>query len=416
MTDPISAPPKRNPQTRTPVPLVPPQARSRAALGLAVMAGQGRFALQVCAECGAVQYPPRDACHRCLSSDLPCQDVDPSGKLIAETTIRVSPDPYFRERMPWRMGAVRLSVGPSLNCHLHGEVSRGDAVRMCLKLDKAGQGVLVALPVEGSEYMQDDPLLRAMSCDPKHRRVLITDARSPLAGPLTEALLAAGAAHVFVGEPEAWRRWEGRQVFEDMENVSLMALDVTDASSVEKLSAEIGGKTDILINTAQFARPGGVMGEDTVFARDAMEVNTLGLMRLAQGFGPGMAARAQDGTNAATALVNILSVQALAPDTGFSAFSASQAAARSITQSLRAEFRPSGLRVMNVYTGAVEGDAWFQPVPPPKVTPKAIARSVVQGLVDGLEEVPCGDVARDIYARWQENAPLLEREMTGGGT
>jgi hypothetical protein len=29
---------------------------------------------------------------------------------------------------------------------------------------------------------------------------------------------------------------------------------------VKKLAAEIGGKTDILINTARFVRPGGVIG------------------------------------------------------------------------------------------------------------------------------------------------------------
>lgn len=264
--------------------------------------------------------------------------------------------------------------------------------------------------------MQDDHLLRAMSCDPKHRRVLISDARSPLALPLAKGLLAAGAAHVFVGEAEGWRRWAGRAAFEGMENVSIMALDVTDATSVERLAAEIGGKTDILINNAQFARPGGVMGGDTVFARDAMEVNALGLMRLAQGFGPGMAARTQDGTNAACAFVSVLNVQSLVADGRFSAFAASQSAARSITQSLRAEFRASGLRVMNVYTGAVEGDDWFQPLPPPKVAPKAVARAVVSGLVDGLEEVACGEVAKDILARREENVALLEREMTGGGT
>lgn len=415
MTEPLTSPPKKNPQKRTPTPLLPPATRSRAALGLGVMAATGRFGLQVCAACTAVQYPPRDACVKCLSHDLRWQDVDPAGKVLAETTIRVSPEPYFRERMPWRMGAVKLDAGPMLNCHLHGEFGRGDAVRMALKLDKAGQGVLVALPVKGSDLMQDDAVLRAMSCDPKHRRVLISDARAPMAMALTQALLDAGAAHVFLGEPEAWRHWPERAAFERMDNVSLLPLDVTDVSSVQKLSAEIGGKVDILINTASFTRPGGIMGNDTTFARDAMEVNTLGLMRLAQGFGPGMAARAQDGTNAAVAFVNILSVQALVPDAGFGAYGASQAAARSISQSLRAEFRASGLRVMNVYTGPGEDDPWFQPLPPPKVTPKAIARSVVQGLVDGLEEVACGDIARDIYARWQENALLLEREVTGAG-
>ncbi|MGB0412184.1 MAG: short-chain dehydrogenase, partial [Pikeienuella sp.] len=97
------------------------------------------------------------------------------------------------------------------------------------------------------------------------------------------------------------------------------------------------------------------------------------------------------------------------------AFGASQAAARSIAQTLRAEFRASGMRMMNVYIGPVEDDPWFQPLPPPKVTPSAIARTVVGALVDGLEEATCGDIARDVYARWQADALLLEREMTGGG-
>ncbi len=416
MTHSLPFPPKKDPQKRTAVPMLPPMARSRAALGLGVMAAQGRFGLQVCTQCQAVQYPPRDACVKCLGSDLPWQDVDPSGTVLAETTIRVSPDPYFRERMPWRMGSVKLGSGPVLNCHLHGEVGRGDAARMALKLDRAGQGVLIALPVRGSENMQDDPVLRAMSCDPKRRRVLVTDARAPMALALTQALLAAGATHVFLGEPEAWRNWPERAVFAGMENVSILPLDVTDASSIAKLSAEIGGKVDILINTASFTRPGGVMGNDTTFARDAFEVNTLGLMRVAQGFGPAMASRVQDGVNSAAAFVNILSVHALMPDPAYSAFGASQAAARSITQSLRAEFRGSGLRVMNVYIGAIEDDPWFQPLPPPKVTPNAIARATVQGLIDGLEEVTCGDIAKDIYARWLADAGLLEREITGGGS
>ena len=48
-------PPKRkDPQKRPPVPTLPPRARSRAALGLAVAAAEGRFALQHCDDCGAV--------------------------------------------------------------------------------------------------------------------------------------------------------------------------------------------------------------------------------------------------------------------------------------------------------------------------------------------------------------------------
>ena len=414
MTKDLPFPPKKDPQKRSRVATLPPAARSRAGLGLGVMAAQGRFALQTCADCGAVQYPPRDACSTCLSVDLDWRDINPAATVLAETQIHVSPDPYFRERLPWRMGSAQLAAGPVAVCHLHGEVARGDTVQMALKLDRSGQGVLIALPLKGSDLMQDDPVLRAMSADPKRRRILISDARSPVALPLAQALLAAGAAHVFVGEAESWLSWPGRTAFAALENVSVLPLDVTDASSVRKLAAEIGGKTDILINTATFTRPGGILGNDTIFARDGFEVNTLGLMRLAQGFGPGMAARVQDGLNSAAAFVNILSVQALVPDPRYGAFGASQAAARSISQSLRAEFRASGLRVMNVYSGPVD-EPWYQPLPPPKVAPAAIARAVVQGLIDGLEEVPCGDVARDHYARWLADASLLERELTGGG-
>ena len=415
LTDPLPFPPKKDPQKRSALPTLPPTARSRAALGLAAAAAEGRFALQHCSDCGAVQYPPRDACQRCLSAELDWQDTLTAAEVLAETVIRASPDPYFRERLPWRMGSVRLDVGPVVVTHLHGDVGRGDRVQMALKLDRAGQGVMVALPLKGCENMNDDPVLRAMSADPKHRRILITDARSPLAWPLANALLAAGAASVTLGESEDWRRWSGRGVLAGLDKVSLMPLDVTDASSVARAAAELGGKTDILINTAGFLRPGGVLGNDTGFARDGLEVNVLGLMRLAQSFGPAMASRVADGTNSAVAFVNLLSVQALMPDPGFGAFGASQAAARSLSLSLRGEFRASGLRVMNVYSGPAD-DEWHRELPPPKVSANALARAVVEGLQDGLEDVYCGDVARDIHARWIQDAKVLEREMTGGGT
>jgi hypothetical protein len=45
-------------------------ARSRIALGLTAAAAMGRFELQQCKDCGAVQYPPREACQVCLSTKL----------------------------------------------------------------------------------------------------------------------------------------------------------------------------------------------------------------------------------------------------------------------------------------------------------------------------------------------------------
>jgi uncharacterized OB-fold protein len=323
MTEPLAPPPKKDPQKRTRVPVLPPQARSRAALGLSCAAAEVRFMLQLCAECGAVQYPPRDACRSCLSTDLDWRDMPPDGELLALTAVHASPDPYFRERLPWRAGTVMLDAGVPVIAHVHGDVSRGARVRVVTRLDRAGQGVLVALPEQEVPHMADDPILRELTADPRHRRVLITDARAPEALPLARALKAAGAALIFLGESEPWRPWPARDAFAGIEGASLHPLDVTDTDSVRELVASIGGKTDILINTARFTRPGGVLDRgDTVHAREEMEVNYLGLMRLAQGFGPAMRARGADGLNNAAAWVNILPAHALAHDPGFASTTA----------------------------------------------------------------------------------------------
>ncbi|WP_428687276.1 SDR family NAD(P)-dependent oxidoreductase [Roseibium sp.] len=415
MTEPLQPPSKKNPQKRTPSPMRPPEARSRAALGLTAAAAEGRFALQVCEECNTVQYPPRDACRACLSTGLNWQDVSPAGRLLAETTVRTSTKLYFRERMPWRMGSVQLEAGPVVLCHVHGDCEQGGDVTILNRLDASGQGVLLAVPRDRKNHMEDDPQMRALSANPKHRRILITDLRNPNTPALVTALLGAGAAAVFVGESESWRPHPNRDALSSLEKVSLVPLDVTDTSSVERLAGEIGGKTDILINNARFLRPGGVLERgDTGFAREEMETNYLGLMRLAQAFGPGMCARTNDGVNSAVAWVNILSVFALSNTPDFGCFSASNAAAFSLSQSLRGEFRASGLRVMTVFAGP-DDDDWHQPLPPPKVTANALAKAVVGGLQQGLEDVWCGDVAKEIRERWRRDPKVLERELTQGG-
>ena len=415
MTIPLQPPPKKDPQKRTQLPSRPPETRSRASLGLSAAAAEGRFRLQHCDECGAIQYPPRDACSCCLSTELSWKDTASQGQILAETTVRASTKVYFRERMPWRIGTVKLDAGPVIICHLHNDCEPRSRVQLINRLDRSGQAVLLAMPLKREPYMEDDPQLRAMTSDPKHRRVLITDARNANAPALVKALLDAGAVTVFVGESETWRPYPERSALESLPNVNVLPLDVTDTSSVERLAGEIGGKIDILINNARFVRPGGVLERgDTAFAREEMEVNYLGLMRLAQAFGPGMCSRTADGVNASVAWVNLLSIYALSSSHSYGCFSASHAAARSLSQSLRAEFRQSGLRVMNVYTGPTEDD-WHQPLPPPKVTAQALARTVVQGLRDGLEEAFSGDIANDVYQRFRADPGVLERETTLAG-
>ena len=413
MTEKISRPKRKNPVLRTRLPTLPPAARSRIALGLTAAAALGRFELQQCRDCGTVQYPPREACQNCLSIRLLWKPQSGEGELVASTVLHHSNDLFFRERLPWRLGLVKLASGPTIVAHLHGDVSAAPTkVRVAVRLDRAGQAVLVALPDKETPDMADDRQLREFTCDPKFRKVLITDGKTATGQALVKALAAAGADLIWVGHCEPWKKFAGFDELKALPQVTLVPLDVTDSKNVRELAAEIGGKVDILINNAEYHRAFGISGRQGVeTARAEMDVNYFGLLRLAQEFGPAMRSRGADGLASAAAWVNLLSIYALANFPAHGTFSASKAAAQSLAQCLRAEMRPAGVRVVNVFPGPID-DEWNQLLPPPKVAPLALAGAVVKALRDGIEDVYPGDVAQEWLERWRDNPKALERELS----
>ena len=170
-------------------------------------------------------------------------------------------------------------------------------------------------------------------------------------------------------------------------------LDPTDPTSVSDLARRFGDKVDILVNNADYFRPGGLIaGSDASISRAAFETNCLGMMRLAAAFGPIMQARAAETGRAAAAFVNIISAWSLSGAPEYGAYAATQAALRSLSHGLRAQMRPSGLKVVDVLTGPID-DEWRQTIRPPKVAPAAIAAAVVAALRDGREEVVVGEIA-----------------------
>ena len=84
---------------------------------------------------------------------------------------------------------------------------------------------------------------------------------------------------------------------------------------------------------------------------------------------------------------------------------------RSLAQCLRAEMRPAGVRVINVFPGPID-DEWNQLLPPPKLAPETLSRAIVGALRDGIEDVYPGDVAQEWLARWRDNPKALERELS----
>jgi NAD(P)-dependent dehydrogenase (short-subunit alcohol dehydrogenase family)/uncharacterized OB-fold protein len=408
------APPKRkDPLRRTPPPTVPPSARSRVAQGLTSAAAHGLFALQRCEACGAVQYPPREACVACLSDRLRWRAVKGEGELLARTLIRHGQELYFRERGPFPIGLVRLDCGADAIAALHGDCGPAPArVRLRLALDRAGQALLIAVPEKDTPHMEDDPLIRETSSDPKFRKVLVTDAKTRTGRAVVEAMLAAGAALVFAGHAEPWKGSAHLEALRKLDKVSLVPLDVTDESSVIELAGSIGGKTDIVVNTAEHHRANPVSARGIETARAEMEVNYFGLLRLAQAFGPALAARAADGATHATAFVNVLSIHALSSFPPHGTFSASKAAALSLTQAMRAELQPKGIRIVNLFPGPID-DEWNELILPPKLSPEGLAAAIVDALRRGIEDAYPGDIAQDFIERFREDPKALEREIAG---
>jgi NAD(P)-dependent dehydrogenase (short-subunit alcohol dehydrogenase family)/uncharacterized OB-fold protein len=427
MTGSLETPRRTDNVPETRLPLLPPLARSRVALALTAAAALGRFELQVCRDCGTVQYPPREACHRCLSAKLDWKLQSGEGELISATTLYHSHSEFFRERLPWRLGMVRLDSGPTVIAHLPGDVPVGPTrVRVGVRLDRAGLAALIAFPPEATSTIAST-IMTEMTSDPKLRKVLVTEGTTAVGVALARACVAAGAATVWVGHAGSSKTVEE---LGGLERLTLLPLDLTSSESVEHVAAEIGTQVDIVINNAEFhGTQGGGASHEAAGARGAaglhgvetahaeMDINYFGLLRLVQELGPAMRSRAANSPSGMLAWVNLHSIYALTSLPGHETFCASKAAAYSLSQCLRAELQPVGIRVVNVFPGPVDA-GWSRAVPLPKIAPDALARAIVRALQDGVEDVYPGDVATEWLARWRENPKVLERELamsrTGG--
>jgi NAD(P)-dependent dehydrogenase (short-subunit alcohol dehydrogenase family)/uncharacterized OB-fold protein len=406
---------RKNPILRTPQPTLPPHTRSRVALGLTAAAARGALELQVCRDCAAVQYPPREVCSACLSSRLVWRPHNGEGELIADTVLHAAQELYFRERLPWRIGMVSLDGGANLVVYVHESV-RGTPCRIRVEaaLDRAGAAVLLAVPPDGSTDLSADPKLREMTCDPRGRKILVTDGKSALGQAVVRGLAAAGADTIWIGEAEQWKKIAGAAKLHDLPRVTVVPLDVTDSASVRELAGEIGAKVDILVNTADCHRTLTIGARGALDAAQLeMDVNYFGLLRLAREFAPLLKARAAAGPANAVAWVNVLSIFALSNYPPHGTYSASKAAELSLSQALRGDLYAAGVRLINLFPGPVD-DEWDQLELPPKLSPSALAAALVAALQGSMEDVYPGEVAQDWLARHRENAKALERELSEG--
>jgi len=407
------------PETAEAIAAIPRGGRSRVSLGFTAAAALGRFELQVCSQCEAVQYPPREACYQCLSERLVWKPQNGAGELLSRTVLHHSHDPYFGKRLPWHVGMVRLDCGPTVLAHLPAVAPKPPArVWVSARLDRAGQGVLVASETEDDVDLSNDCRLREMTSDPREANVLITDGRSAHSQAIVRALAAAGAGRIWVGmdyEGQVDQRRsastfraavEAPEVLRELPQVTCLRLDVTDNGCVREAASAVASEIDILINTAQVR---SLRSAD--LARAEMESHYFGLLNLAEHFAPAMGARAGPGQRLCPAWVNVLSLFALSCHPPWGTYSASMAAAHSFSQCLRAQLRETGARLVTVFPGPLE-EGRSLGIPQSKLSPSALAGSIVDALRRGVEEVYPGEVARE----WVEGVLDRRRVSDSGAT
>jgi NAD(P)-dependent dehydrogenase (short-subunit alcohol dehydrogenase family) len=224
---------------------------------------------------------------------------------------------------------------------------------------------------------------------------LVTGANRGLGARLVAGLLRAGAAKVYATSRtgEAAGRGDPR--------VQPLRLDVTDPASI----AAAPDVTVLVNNAGVLAFGSALTGDLAGFERD-MATNYVGTLRVTRAFQPALE------RNAPAAIVNILTLIALAPVGPMAGYSASKAAAHSFTQALRAELRDRGITVLGAYPGGIDTDM-LAGVDAPKAPPEVVAERVIASLAAGETLVFPDDNSAGAGSVYLSDPVKLEQMLAG---
>ena len=180
--------------------------------------------------------------------------------------------------------------------------------------------------------------------------------------------------------------------------VTPLKLDVTRPEDVGA-AARVAADVDLLVNNAGvadftgFLEPGAIDKAHAIF-----ETNFYGPVRMGQAFAPIL------GRNGGGAIVNVLSIASWITSPTLAVYAASKSAAWAFTNALRQHLRAQGTRVVALHVGFMDTDM-ARGVQSPKLAPAAVARTTLDGLEAGLEEVLADERTRAVKQSLSAAAP-----------
>jgi len=198
--------------------------------------------------------------------------------------------------------------------------------------------------------------------------ILITGANRGIGNALVEEALKRGAKKVYAGTRVLLNHPDKR--------VIPLTLDVTNMEQIKKAAGTIG-QLDMLINNAGVAYYDDL--SDSSVLEKHLAVNLYGTQNVTNAFLPAL-------KEAKGAIVNILSIMALAPLPPIASYSISKAAAFSMTQSLRAFLKGQGVSVYAVLTGPVDTEM-SRGLEVPKASPGSVAKNIFDGIANQEAEI-----------------------------
>lgn len=197
-----------------------------------------------------------------------------------------------------------------------------------------------------------------------------------------------------VRRPDELTRWA--EQFGD--RVLVLPLDVTDADQVRatvRAAEDRFGGIDVLVNNAGRGWFGSIEGMADADVRAMFELNFFAVLSVTRAALPGMRARG-DGW-----ILNMSSVAGLRGTTGFGFYSATKFALEAVTEQLREEVAPFGIRVMAIEPGAFRTRAYAgfadEPIDEPVPEYRAMLEQVRTAMVEQDGAQP-GDPRRGVRA------------------
>jgi NAD(P)-dependent dehydrogenase (short-subunit alcohol dehydrogenase family) len=215
--------------------------------------------------------------------------------------------------------------------------------------------------------------------------VLVTGANRGIGRALVEEALRRGARRVYAGTRQPLALSD--------ERLTPLTLDVTDPEQIREAVEHVDA-LDVLVNNAGIALFDDL--SDPSVLELHLAVNLFGPYGVIRAFLPKL-------TESHGAIVNNVSMMALAPFPVTPAYAVSKAAAFNLTQSLRALLAGRGVRVHAALTGPTETDM-TRGFEIPKATPESVARAIFDGVERGEDDIFPDPMSEAIAESWRTGA------------